>query len=319
MNAMQRVESLTDLSRLAESWRVHLEAANLSSNTIKLYLSGVRDLRDFLDTAGMPTTVAELNREHIEAYLVQLRERTSASTAATRYRGLRQMFKWLLDEGEVNRNPFERMRPPRVEERPVPVITNDDLSALITSLAGTNFDDRRDTAIVRLFLNTGARLEEMSQLQLDVVSLQHRELYVLGKGRKGRVLPLGAKAVKDLDRYLRTRARHKHGDLPWLWLSSKGRLTSSGISQMIKRRCRAAVISPIHPHQFRHTFSHLWLVGGGNEHDLAKLNGWSSLQMVGRYAASAQAIEQGWLIREFPLGMTSSSRHRGVVLSHSYR
>jgi site-specific recombinase XerD len=284
---MQRVESLTDLSRLAESWRVHLEAANLSPNTIKLYLSGVRDLRAFLATAGMPTTVADLNREHIEAYLVQLRERTSSSTAATRYRGLRQMFKWLIEEGEINRNPFERMRPPKVEERPVPVITNEELSALIKSLAGTSFEDRRDTAIIRLFLNTGARLEEMAQLQLDVVSLQHRELYVLGKGRKGRVLPLGAKAVKDLDRYLRVRARHKHEHLPWLWLSSKGRLTSSGIAQMIRRRCKAAGIPAIHPHQFRHTFSHLWLVGGGNEHDLAKLNGWSSLQMVGRYASSA--------------------------------
>jgi site-specific recombinase XerC len=131
------------------------------------------------------------------------------------------MFKWLVEEGEINRNPFERMRPPKVEETPVPVITNADLSALIKSLAGTSFEDRRDTAIVRLFLNTGARLEEMAQLQLDVVSLQHRELYVLGKGRKGRVLPLGAKAVKDLDRYLRVRARHKHVHLPWLWLSSK--------------------------------------------------------------------------------------------------
>jgi len=58
-------ESLTDLSRLAESWRVHLEAANLSPNTIKLSLSEVRDPRNFLDAAGMPTTVAELNREHI--------------------------------------------------------------------------------------------------------------------------------------------------------------------------------------------------------------------------------------------------------------
>jgi site-specific recombinase XerD len=235
----------------------------------------------------MPTTVAELNRDHIEAYLVQLRERTSASTAATRYRGLRQMFKWLVEEGEINRNPFERMRPPKVEERPVPVITKVELATLTRSLAGTSFEDRRDTAIVRVFLNTGARLEEMAQLHLDVVSLQHRELYVLGKGRKGRVLPLGAKAVKDLDRYLRVRARHKHEHLPWLWLSSRGRLTSSGIAQMIKRRCKAASIPAIHPHQFRHTFSHLWLVGGGNEHDLAKLNGWSSLQMVGRYASSA--------------------------------
>jgi site-specific recombinase XerD len=284
---MQRVESLTDVSRLAESWEVHLEAANLSPNTIKLYLSGVRDLRSFLATAGMPTDVGDLTREHIEAYLVQLRERTSASTAATRYRGLRQMFKWLVEEGEITRNPFERMRPPKVEEQAVPVIPKADLAALIKSLAGTGFEDRRDTAIVRLFLNTGARLDEMAQLQLEVVSLQHRELYVLGKGRKARVLPLGAKAVKDLDRYLRVRSRHKHEHLPWLWLSSKGQLTSSGIAQMIKRRCKAAGVPAIHPHQFRHTFSHLWLVGGGNEHDLAKLNGWSSLQMVGRYASSA--------------------------------
>jgi len=77
----------------------------------------------------MPTTVTDLNREHIEAYLVQLRERTSASTAATRYRGLRQMFKWLVAEGEINRNPFERMQPPMVEETPVRVITNAELSA----------------------------------------------------------------------------------------------------------------------------------------------------------------------------------------------
>ena len=235
----------------------------------------------------MPTDVGDITREHIETYLVELRERTSASTAATRYRGLRQMFKWLVEEGEITRSPFERMRPPKVEERAVPVIPKADLTKLFMFLAGTGFEDRRDMAIARLFLNTGARLEEMSQLRLEVVSLQHRELYVMGKGRKARVLPLGAKAVKDLDRYLRVRERHKEGHLPWLWLSSKGRLTSSGIAQMIKRRCKAAGIPTVHPHQFRHTFPHLWLVGGGNEHDLAKLNGWSSLQMVGRYASSA--------------------------------
>jgi len=235
----------------------------------------------------MPTDVVDLTREHIEAYLVHLRERTSASTAATRYRDLRQLFKWMEEEGEITRNPFARMRPPRVDERSVPVIPKSDLAALIMSLGGTGFVDRRDMAIVRLFLNTGARLEELSQLRLDDLSLQHRELYVMGRRRKARVLPLGVEAVKDLDRYLRTRARHTHEDLPWLWISSKGRLTSSGIAQMIKRRCKAAAISPIHPQQFRHTVSHLWLVGGGNEHDLAKLNGWSSLQMVGRYASSA--------------------------------
>jgi site-specific recombinase XerC len=74
---------------------------------------------------------------------------------------------WLLEEGEINRNPFERMRPPKVEETPVPVISKAELPALIKSLAGTSLEDQRDTAIVRLFLNTGARLEEMAQLQLS--------------------------------------------------------------------------------------------------------------------------------------------------------
>lgn len=72
------MESLTDVTRLAESWQVHLDAANLSPNTIKLYLSAVQDLRSFLDSTGIPTDVADLTREHIEAYLVHLRERTSA-------------------------------------------------------------------------------------------------------------------------------------------------------------------------------------------------------------------------------------------------
>jgi site-specific recombinase XerD len=123
----------------------------------------------------VPTDVGDLTREHIEAYLVQLRERTSASTAATRYRGLRQMFKWLAEEGKITRNPFERMRPPKVEEQAVPFIPKADLAALIKSLGGTGFEDRRDTAIVRLFLNTGARLDEMAQLQLDVVMHRHVE------------------------------------------------------------------------------------------------------------------------------------------------
>jgi len=61
---MQRVESLTDVSCLAESWRVHLEVANLSPNIIKLCLSGVRDLRTFLATASMPTDVGDLTRTH---------------------------------------------------------------------------------------------------------------------------------------------------------------------------------------------------------------------------------------------------------------
>lgn len=181
-----------------------------------------------------------------------------------------------------------KMRPPKVDERPVPVIPEADLAALFKACSGKDFADRRDTAIIRTFLNTGARLTELSDIRLEHVDLDVRGIYVLGKGRKGRALPLGVRAVKDLDRYLRARARHRDAGLPWLWLTRRGRMTDSGVAQVVKRRSEQAGINPpIHPHQFRHTFSHMWLSSGGNEHDLAKINGWSSLQMVARYASSA--------------------------------
>jgi site-specific recombinase XerD len=280
--------SLGDLRPLADSWHLHLDAENKSPKTIKAYLDAAGQLIKFLDAQGMPTTADALTREHIETFLVAVREATSAATAATRYRGLQQYFKWLTEEGEIARNPMERMRPPNVEDRPIPVIPEDDLAALLGVCSGRTFEDRRDTALLRVFLNTGTRLAEMAGIRVEDLDLHRREIVVTGKGRKLRSLPLGPKALKSIDRYLRSRARHKDADLPWLWLGPKGRLTDSGIAQMLKRRSREAGISPpVTPHRFRHTFCHLWLASGGTEHDLAKLNGWSSLQMVGRYAASA--------------------------------
>ena len=289
--ARTAIPVVSDLQTLLPSWARSLRAENKSPKTVTAYLSGGEQLRSFLASRGMPTDVARIRREHVEAFIENVLSRHRPATAATRYRDLQQLFKWLVEEGEIADSPMAKMHPPKLDERPVPVIADDQLRALFRACSGRTFEDRRDTAIVRVLLNTGARLAEVATLKLAPLDLDYRELYVTGKGRKARSLPLGPKAVKDIDRYLRVRSRRPRADLPWLWLGPKGRLTDSGIAQMVRRRCREAGIEPINVHRFRHTFSHLWLASGGTEHDLAKINGWSSLQMVGRYASSA-AVER---------------------------
>ena len=96
-------------------------------------------------------------------------------------------------------------------------------------------------------------------------------------------------AARAIDRYLRLRSRQAFAHSPRLWLGVNNRapMTANGIYQMIARRGRECGVF-VHPHKFRHHFSHTWLDKGGNEGDLMELNGWSSPQMLRRYGASAR-------------------------------
>jgi integrase len=167
------------------------------------------------------------------------------------------------------------------------VLSDDQLGALIDACAGKDFTARRDTAIIRTLLDTGGRLSEVAGLKLEHVDFDLDVLHVLGKGRRGRSVPFGRRTALALDRYLRARVRHAHADSEWLWLGVRGRMTNSGISQMLRRRAKQAGIGHVHPHQFRHTFAHSWLAEGGTEGDLMRIAGWSSPEMVARYGASA--------------------------------
>ena len=279
--------AVDDLSALLPDWQRHLRALNRAPSTISSYQTVGRAFVAYLTAKGMPTRAGAVKREHIEHYLADLAERGSASNAAKHFRSLQQLFRWLEDEGEVDPSPMAKMRPPAIPEQQVAVFTEAELAALLAAADGKRFENRRDTAIIRFFLDSGARLSEVTGLELGDLDLEMDVAIVMGKGRRGRAVPFGAKTGEALRRYMRLRGRHPQVNLDALWLGKKGKMTGSGITQMLERRAADAGIENVHPHRFRHTFAHRWLADGGQEQDLMRLAGWRSREMVGRYAASA--------------------------------
>lgn len=118
-----------------------------------------------------------------------------------------------------------RMSPPIVPEQPVRVLTDDELRRLFKACDGTEFDQRRDNAILRLFAETGIRRAELAGLTPDDIDLRERYVRVLGKGRRQRFVGFGASTAQAVDRYLRVRARHRCASLPAMWIGHFGAMT----------------------------------------------------------------------------------------------
>jgi len=243
----------------------------------------------------MPFSVEDVDAAHIRAFLLSEEQRTSAASAAVHFRNIRVYFGWLANEGErENPNPMDRVEAPKVTKKAKAFFTDEELARLLKTCPGATFVDRRDTAIMRIFIDTGLRVSGLAGLRYDPddesandVFLAQRRLRIRLKGGDETWVPIGKKSAAALDKYIRARARHLQTSSPWLWLGVQGhntaRMTDSGIRDMVGRRGEQAGIQNVHPHRFRRSFADSWLAAGGSTDDLMHITGWKTYDMVREY------------------------------------
>lgn len=291
-----------DLAALVPSWIVALQAERKSPSTITTYRKGAADFLRWATETGTP---AIIDRTTVTAYSAALlADGREPATVRARQTALRNLSRWLADEGEAEHDALLGLRPPKLDAKVVQPLSEGQVRDLIRACAGASFLDRRDEALIRLMLETGCRAGEAVALTVaDVDVVRGTALIRRGKGGKGRVVPFGPQTARALDRYKRKRASHRLAASDALWLGDRGKTFSySGLNLALSSRARAAGIDGFHPHLLRHTAAHRWLAAGGSEGGLMAVAGWSSPDMLTRYtrarasdraAAEARALGLG--------------------------
>jgi site-specific recombinase XerD len=274
---------------LVESWTLSLHAK--SRGTVKHYVDEVTRFADWLTAngrpAGAPGDLLAVKRNDCEAWIGALRDEGRAqATIRARWIAARSFYGWLLEEEELERSPLERVVVAKGSPPPVPTLSTEEIAALLKACSGAHFLDKRDAAMIRLMVGTGLRVAEVTDLAVADLDLAHRIAHVRhGKGDKARLVRLDPATAAAIDRYKRARARHALASSPWLWLSSRGKITTKGVSYLLNRRATAAGIGHVNPHKLRHTFADRWLSAGGSEGDLQRLGGWESADIMRRYGS----------------------------------
>ena len=207
--------------------------------------------------------------DDVVVYLGELRRRgLRASSAARRLSSLRGLFRYLVAEGTLAHDPTEHIERPRLS-RPLPKTLSRDVAAAVVEAPDlARARGVRDRAMLETLYATGMRASECLGLRVEDVNLTAGYVICSGKGRKQRLVPLGAEAITWVRAYLE-RARPestRRRDGGRLFVNARGQGLSRQSLWAIVRRAAAAAGLPnrVSPHMLRHSFASHLLEGGAD-------------------------------------------------------
>jgi site-specific recombinase XerD len=282
--------TITDAWQAAiDGWLFSMQAAGFSPVTVASRRSPVRILARCMTAAGR-TDPAEVTRADLTKYFWAKRKEAKPAAAATHHANLAKFWAWWAEDEEAP-DPMIKVPSPKVGPvTPPDVLTDAEMAKLLAACAGKDAESIRNRAMILLLASSGIRRAELAALKLDDVNLSQRTVVIRhGKGRGGgkwRVTVISKAASLALAKWLRRRARMAPAsDYVFISCRGGGALTPSGVTSVLYILGKRTGVN-CHAHRFRHRWAHKNLAAGIGEHDLMKLAGWSSSQMINRYGAA---------------------------------
>lgn len=309
VDAVDRSPAFTEAVRVFDR---HVAAErNGSEHTRRAYASDLAQFATFLGDGATPERVAP---DAVRAFLASLHGTRNPASVARKLAALRAFFRFLVREERIASDPTAGLRGPKLPRRLPRPLAVDDCQALVefdpnvsraageapspTLRRATRERDAaerlRDRALLELLYGAGVRVGEAIALDIRDVDLLAREVRVLGKGRKERVIPLPQAARLALGAWLEARRAPGYQSeplFPSLAPNARKRRMNVRTARRIlgRRAVSAGVADRVHPHRLRHSYATHLLDMGADLRSIQELLGHASLSTTQRYTAVSAA------------------------------
>ena len=253
-----------------------------SAATLRAYTADLRGFAAWL--AAEDIALPAVRRPQLRAYLVELEEQGLAATSVQRkLASLRGLFRWLQQQGHVDKDPAKLIRGPKAPKRVPRFLTTPEVDRLLAQPFDDTPQGLRDRAILETLYSTGCRVSECAGMELRSLDLTEGTARVMGKGDKERLALLGGPALEAVHSWLPARRRvlqdNKLDDHGALWLNRRGnRLSARWIFETVVARARRAELQTrLTPHGLRHSFATHLLDRGADLRTVQELLGHARL------------------------------------------
>jgi tyrosine recombinase XerC len=251
-------------------------------------------------------SLEKVNKQILRDYIMWLMDQRVAKTSITcKLSAIRSFYVYLQKEGLIQENPLEKISSPKLDRRLPSYLTSDEINRFLLAPDISKPVGQRDRAILELLYAAGLRVSELVHLKLSQIDMDTREIRVIGKGSKERLVLMGKPAEEAIAAYLKE-GRPK--------LSSKNKtdvvfinrygqpLIERRIQKMVKQYAKQTGINKrVHPHTIRHTFATHLLDGGADLRVVQELLGHASLTTTQIYTHVSKSQAKKVYLAAHPL------------------
>lgn len=277
---------------------------NYSEQTVNSYKFDVEKFfnylykKEVLMDAVEASTIRDFLTEEIESGI-------SKRSCRRRISSLKHFYNYMIKVGYVKENPFLLIDTPKFDKRLPDVLYGEQIDYLFKANKGRNdFLALRDQAIIETLFSSGVRADELCKLDMQSIDLNRREMRVVGKGNKERVVLISNECKKTLTQYIKEFRSQlfKRAKIPTpaLFLNNRGnRLTTRGLEFILTEiQNKTGVDFGLHPHMLRHSFATYLLAQGADLVSIQKLLGHENLNATQIYThVSEESMKETYLLK----------------------